>query len=251
MLTKIVRIYFSFHFYYIIFYDKLEIEIKMIEINEIFSDSDKRLALWCSNVVDTNDLAGMADDIIKNDIHLVSVPHDIVNLMWVYLEKSDVKILTRFIFEPRQKGLDSAVYDLAADIKNVCKKGANGVQIFIRMSDFESFIEKISVVRDDLFFAHDLYPIMDIQDIDVNNWQGIFQKLQDVRAKALVLTLREDMKNRSDFVGRVYGMLQQWNTDTELHFVLNNNFDRMEQVIRLVESEKPEFRDKLRFFLDY
>ena len=29
----------------------------MIEINEIFSDSDKRLAWWCESVSDTNDLA--------------------------------------------------------------------------------------------------------------------------------------------------------------------------------------------------
>ena len=59
------------------------------------------------------------------------------------------------------------------------------------------------------------------------------------------------MKNRSDFVGRVYSMLHNWNMDGELHFILNNNVDRMDQVIRLVESEKPELGDKLRFFLDY
>ena len=77
------------------------------------------------------------------------------------------------------------------------------------------------------------------------------QKLRDVRANALVLTLNEDMGNRSDFVGRIYGMLQHWNMDGELHFILNNNYDRMDQVIRLVASEKPELSDKLRFFLDY
>lgn len=223
----------------------------MIEINEVFSDSDKRLAWWCENAVDTNDLAKMADDIIQNDIHLISVPPEILPLIWAYLEKSHVKILTRFVFSPKQKNIDSDIYDLAANITNVCKKGANGVQIFVKMRDFDNFIEKISLVHNDLFFEHDLCLVMDVKDLDVNNWQTVFQKLRDVRANALALTLNEDTKNRSDFVGRVYGMLQNWESDCELHFILNNNFDRMDQVVRLVESEKPELSDRLRFFLDY
>lgn len=223
----------------------------MIEINEIFVDSDKRLALWCENVDDTNDLAGMAQDIIEGNIRLISVPTDIVFLIWAYLEKSNVKILSRFTFMPKQKNIDSDMYDLAADIKNICKKGASGVQIFVKMRDFERFTESISVVCNDLFFEHDLCLAMDISDIDVHDWSMIFKKLRDIRAKALVLTLQEDMKNRSDFVGRVYSMLKNWDMDGELHFILNNNFDRMDQVIRLVESEKPELSDKLRFFLDY
>jgi hypothetical protein len=223
----------------------------MIEINEIFSDSDKRLAWWCDGVEDTNDLAKMADDIIRNNIHLISVPPELVPLIWVYLEKSDVKILTRFVFAPLQKNSEKDMYDLAANITKVCKQGAAGVQVFIRMQHFEKFIEDVSSVRDDLFFGHDLCIAMDITDLDLQQWSMISQKLSDVRAKSLVLTLKEDMKNRSDFVGRIYGMLQNWKGDFELHLSLNNNFDRMDQVIRLVESEKPELSEKLRFFLDY
>ena len=223
----------------------------MIEMNEIFNDSDKRLALWCDNVNDTNDLAGMADYIIQSGIDMISVPPEIVYNIWTYLERAGIKIFTRFVFAPDRKNMDSCIYELAQNIKNICKKGANGVQIFMEMRDFEKFAEKISVVRDDLFFQHDLCVAMDIQDIDVHNWQNIFEKLRNLHAKALVLTLKEDMKNRSDFVGRVYGMLQNWDMDGELHFILNNNFDRMDQVIRLVESEKPELNEKLRFFLDY
>ena len=223
----------------------------MIEINEIFSDSDKRVAWWCDGVEDTNDLAKMADDVIKNDIHLMSVPSEIVSLLWVYLEKSDVKILTRFVFDSIQKNADSEMYDLAANITKVCKQGAGGVQVFVKMQNFEKFVDDISAVRDDLFFGHDLCIAMDIADIDINNWQKIFQKLREVRVNSLLLTLREDMKHRSDFVGRIYGMLDEWNGDFELHFALNNNFDRIDQVIRLVEIQRPELSDKLRFFLDY
>jgi len=223
----------------------------MIEINEIFSDSDKRVALWCEDVGDTNDLATMADYIIKSDVHFISVPFEIVPLIWVYLEKFKVQIYTRFDVSLNQKNIDADIYNLAANITSVCKKGADGIQLFVSQHDFESLVDKILPVRDDLFFGHDLSIALDIEDIDINNWGTLFQKLRDLRIKALVLTLNEDMKHRSDFVGRVYGMLQNWDIDCELHFILNNNFDRMDQVIRLVESEKPELSDKLHFFLDY
>jgi len=222
----------------------------MIEMNEIFSDSDKRLALWCDWVEDTADLAVLAENIIQENIHLISVPVENVPFMWMYLEKSNVKILTRFMFDTQQTDIDTAIYNLAAKITNILKKGANGVQIFVKMHDFDGFVEKISAVRDDLFFEHDLCVVMDVSDLDVNNWENIFQKLRDIRVNALGLTLREDMGNRSDFVGRIYGMLENWNMDGELHFILNNNVDRMDQVMRLVEIVKPELSDKLRFFLD-
>ena len=40
----------------------------MIEANEIFSDSDKRISLWCDSAPDTTDLAVLADGIIQNHI---------------------------------------------------------------------------------------------------------------------------------------------------------------------------------------
>jgi len=223
----------------------------MIEVNEIFSDSDSRLAFWCESVEDTNDLAMMADNIIEENINLISVTPGAVPFIWPYLEKAKVKILTRYIFNPLQKNIDSEIYDLAANISRVFKKGAGGIQIFIKMRDFERFVDSISVVRDDLFFKHDLSVGIDISDLDMNNLDNFFGKMREIRPDSLVLTLNEDMGNRSDFVGRVYALLHQWNTNSELHFILNNDYDRMDQVIRLVESERPELNDKLKFFLNY
>ena len=68
----------------------------MIEMDEIFSDSDKRVAIWCDEVADTNDLALMCENIINNDVHLISVPAEMVPNVWTYLEKRNVKIFTRF-----------------------------------------------------------------------------------------------------------------------------------------------------------
>ena len=224
---------------------------QMIEANEIFSDSDARVALWCGGAEDSNDLAVLADSIIENKVPLISVPSNIVSVLWTYLEKNNVKILARYYFEPINKNIDKDVSVLSENIVNVYKRGADGVQIFLKMRDFERFIDMLFVIRDDLFFGHDLCIMMDIQDIDVNNWDMVFQKLRDVRASVLGISLDEDMGNRSDFIGRIYGMLQKWDFDGDLHFVLKNNFDRIDQAIRLVESVRPELSEKIRFFLEY
>ena len=223
----------------------------MIEINEIFSDSDKRIALWCENMADTNDLAIMCDSVVNNGVNLISVPAEMVANVWTYLEKTNVKVLTRYDFNPATKNIDEDMYKLGANVTSVCKSGAGGVQIFIKMRDFEQFVNKLEIVRDDLFFGRDLCIVMDTEDIDINNLDFIFQKLRDIRVNALTFTLNEDMGNRSDFVGRIYALLQNFDFDGELHFILGNNFDRIDQVIRLTECLRPELNDKLRFFLDY
>lgn len=223
----------------------------MIEMDEIFSDSDKRIAIWCENVADTNDLAIMCEHVISNNVHLVSVPPAVVNDVWAYLEKSKVKILTRYSVNSNSKNVDSDMFKLGADIVSVCKNGASGVQLFIKMHDFELVINSLHVVRDDLFFEHDLSVVMDINDLDINNLGFVFQKLNEIRADSFALTLNEDAGNRSDFVGRVYTLLQQFDFKGELHFILGNNFDRIDQVIRLTEILRSELSDKLRFFLDY
>lgn len=220
----------------------------MIDMDEIFSDSDKRLAVWCDDVADTNDLAMLCDHVVSNNVHLISVPSEVVRDVWAYLEKNQVKILTRFDVD---SVADSDFYELGAKITSVCKNGANGVQLFVKMHDFAQFVDGLQTVRDDLFFGRDLCVAMDTEDLDINNLDFIFQKLKDIRTDSFVLTLNEDMGNRSDFVGRVYALLQQFDFGGELHFILGNNFDRIDQVVRLTECLRPELSDKLRFFLDY
>ena len=223
----------------------------MIEINEIFSDSDKRLGIWCEGGPDTNDLAIMCEHVVNNGVLLVSVPPEVVPDVWAYLEKKHVKILTRYRIDYVAKNIDSQMYELGAKITSVCKSGANGVQLFVKMHDLEPFLDVLRTVRDDLFFGHDLCVALDTEDLDINNLDFIFQKLREIRADALVLTLNEDTGNRSDFVGRIYALLQHFDFNGELHFILGNNFDRIDQVVRLTECLRPELSEKLRFFLDY
>ena len=164
----------------------------MIELNEIFSDSDKRIAFWCESVEDTNDLAIMCENIVNNNVKLISVPPIMVHNVWTYLEKKGVKILTRYDFSPLSKNIDSGMYELAEKITAVCKHGADGVQVFVKMHDFERFIDSLQIVRNDLFFGHDLCIGMDARDIDVNNLDSFFQRLRDVRANSLTITLNEE-----------------------------------------------------------
>ncbi len=223
----------------------------MIEINEIFSDSDKRIAVWCNGAEDTSDLAVLADNIVENQISLISVPADSLLFLWTCLEKTGVKMLTRYVFEGGNRDIDNDVSVMSENIVTMQRQGASGVQIFIKKRDFEHVIDLLSTIRDDLFFEHDLCIFLNIQEIGVDEWTAIFNKLREIRADSFGLLFNEDMGNRSDFIGRIYGMLDNWNFDGDLQFVFGNNFDRMDQVVRLVESMRPELSNKLHFFLEY
>ena len=171
--------------------------------------------------------------------------------MWTCLEKSGVKILTRYFFETSNRNIDNDISQLAENIMSVRRHGADGVQIFIKMRDFERVVDLLGTIRDDLFFEHDLCIVLNIQEISADEWQGVFNKLREIRADSFGILFNEDMGNRSDFIGRIYGMLDNWDFDGDLYFVMGNNFDRMDQVMRLVESMRPELYDKLHFFLEY
>ena len=56
------------------------------------------------------------------------------------------------------------------------------------------------------------------------------------------------MENRSDFIGRIYALLEQWNFNGELHFILLDNLDRVDQVVRLTEILQPDLISKTKFF---
>lgn len=222
----------------------------MITANEIFSDFDPRIALWCDDTRDTADIAVLANDIIENKISLVSVPSSIVSFIWTYLEKSKVKIFSRHYFETLNKNFDKDVSNLSEKIMADYKNGAHGIQLFIKIRDFDRLVNLLTVIRDDLFFEHDLCLVLDVEDLGVDNIDLIFRKLKDIRANAFGIRLSEDMGVRSDFIGRIYGILDKWDFDGDLHFMLKNNFERIDQSIRLIESLRPELVNRVHFFLE-
>jgi hypothetical protein len=94
---------------------------------------------------------------------------------------------------------------------------------------------------------------VDVAEIDSCDWEGLFQNLQKINASALTLTLNKDTGDKSDFVGRIYGMLESWNAENnfDLHFVLGQDFYRIEQVLRLIKSVKPELINNVKCFVNY
>ena len=221
----------------------------MIELNEIFFDDDKRVSLWCDDGGDTNDWAALANNIIENKVEIISLTPKMLPFMWTCLEKNKVKIFARYDFRSVHKDIDGDMFVLAENITTLCKNGANGIQLFIKMRDFERVLNSLQTVRDDLFFGHDLCVVMDISDIDVSNWDFVFQKLTDIGAHAFGISFKEDTGIRSDFIGRIYGMLQKFDFGGDLHFMFGNNAERIDQTIRLIESLQPGLMDKTHFFL--
>ena len=63
----------------------------------------------------------------------------------------------------------------------------------------------------------------------------------------------KDAGDKSDFVGRIYGMLNTWDADNkfDLHFAFGPNFMRIEQALRLVQSVRPELVGRLKFWVNY
>ena len=116
-----------------------------------------------------------------------------------------------------------------------------------------SLVEQTHVVRDDLFFNKQLSIGVDINEIDSSDWEKLFLNLQKINATELTLVLTKDMGDKSDFVGRIYGMLDSWFEDNRfgLHFVFGQNYLRMEQAFRLIKSVKPELIKNTKFFVNY
>ncbi len=224
----------------------------MISKNIIFDDFQQNTALWCNENVDSGELARVADVLIKQRISFVSVMPDMVAILWPWIENTNTRILSRFYLKDK-KITEEQISELTVNINNVFKNGADGAMVFLPCAALTSLVEQTHVVRGDLFFNKYLSVCVDVAEIDSCDWEGLFQNLQKINASALTLTLNKDTGDKSDFVGRIYGMLESWNAENnfDLHFVLGQDFYRIEQVLRLIKSVKPELINNVKCFVNY
>lgn len=224
----------------------------MIDIKEIFDNDDiaNKVSLWVGDDVDATDLVGASEYAVDMHVSTVSVVPKDVKTVWPWLEKANIKIMSRFY-------LDSAgartISDVAIDINSALKNGANGAQIILKLNDLERFVDSIISVRNDLFFNKDLSIGVDIFDVWPLDWNGVFDVLKKVQASSLLLIMSRDEREKSDFIGRIYAALNSWDADAnmELHVMLGESFSRATQVYRLVDANKPELLDKLKIFVSY
>ncbi len=223
----------------------------MIELNTIFKELGYRGAVWCGANMDAGDLARVTEFIVENDVDLISVAPDAIKIIWPWIEHAGVKIMSRFYLD-NKKITDNQIYDVTAQINTAFKSGATGAQVFLRYRALDMLVTQTHVIRDDLFFNRDLSIGLDLMEIDSNDWGDLFANLQKINASSVLFVLSKDLGNKSDFVGRIYGMLESWNVNNKfsLCFMFGADFMRIEQVVRLVESVRPELLDRLKFFVN-
>ncbi len=223
----------------------------MIDIHQVFENENvaKSVSLWLDADGDASDLAGAAEYAVNAHIGMLSVAPQNVPVVWPWVEKFNVKIIPRFFVE---NVLIDTMSGLGMSINSAFKQGADGAQVIVKLNDLEKFTDSLATVRDDLFFKKQLSVGFDVFEIWPLDWENVFAALNKLRATSLLLVLTTDAGDKSDFMGRIYGALENWDApDAELHIMLGNSFYRAEQVYRLVAKMKPELLDKLRFLVNY
>jgi hypothetical protein len=224
----------------------------MMDKKIIFDDFSNNLALWCGTGLDASELARVADVVMKRKLSVISVQPDSIKTIWPWIENVKTTMLARFYMSGK-KITEQQVSDVTEMINVALKNGADGAQIFLPYLALNSLVEQTHIVRDDMFFNKHLSIGLDINEIDTCDWKNLFESLQKINASSLVLILGKDIGDKSDFVGRIYGMLYAWDTENnfDLHFVLGHDFCRIEQVLRLIKSERPQLLNSARFFVSY
>lgn len=223
----------------------------IIQDNNISNDSELHDLLALSvDVCEPSELAGMVDWTVQNGIDLLSVLPDAVPIIWPWIENKKIKILNRFYITDIQ---DKTLFELAQDIKAGFKYGADGTQIFIKIDLLKEFTDSLVGIRCDLFFNHELDICFDIADVEPSEYGVMFDCLKRIGANSIGFVLKKDAGIHSDFVGRVFGLLNAWPDDLmcDVHFFTGENTERIHQTYRLVKSECPNLLDKIRFFIDY
>ena len=222
----------------------------MINNEEIFNEVRDNISLMCYDDCVGADLAAAMGLAITHKMKSVCVAPNQVADVWPWLEKTKIKIISRFYIDGAVN--DGFISDLSGKISASFRDGANGAMIFLRKRDLQKFVSGISNIRNDLFFNKSLNIAIDISEIDVFAWDELFRILQAVSADSLVLTFNNDTGDKSDFVGRVFAMLNTPRGDWggRVNFVLGQNAVRIDQTCRLIQRLLPETISKTEFFID-
>ena len=216
----------------------------------IFDELKDVAGFWCPSGADAGDLARVVEFVTEKKLNVISVVPDSVPTIWPWLEDRFVKIMTRF-YLPDKKVTETQISDITIRINNVFKQGAHGAQIFMPYDALADLVEQTHIIRDDLFFDKELSIGIDIGDVDVFEWEKLFEDLRKINASSVLFVFTKDTGKKSDFVGRIYAMLNAWSDDNkfDLHFAFGPNFMRIEQAWRLVECMKPVLIPRVKFFV--
>ncbi len=224
----------------------------MIEKKLLINDFEDCWALWCGINKESADLARAAEVVSENNLPMISVVPSAVPVIWPWLENFNTKIMARFYLS-EARITECAISDVVKKINLTFKQGANGAQVFLSYADIGAFVDYMHAIRDDLFFDKSLSIGLDLNEVGAFDWGDLFANLKKINANSLLLVFAKDMGNKSDFVGRIYAMLNAWGADNnfELHFVVGPDLMRIEQVLRLTEMMRPQLIKRIRFFVNF
>lgn len=223
----------------------------MIDTDDILEHIGAAAGIWCAADTDTPDLAAAADLVVARGLRDISVAPAAVPIVWPWLEHTNVQIAARFYLSPASRvATFDDVSDIAARINLAFKQGASVAQVFMRLVDVASFVQNLTPIRSDLFFNKDLVIGLNIGEIDASDWVELIENLNQIGA-SLLLVLPQDRGLKSDFVGRVYGVLdgpvEKFNG--ALHWYLGAGQSRAEQVVRLATAMQPQIMPRLKFWV--
>lgn len=224
----------------------------MIDKSMIFNMVGTNAGLWCGADMDATDLADAVHCADVQKLPMISVVPNMVQTVWPWVEDNNIKIMSRFYLDGR-KITEEQISDITVRINTSLRQGANGAQIFLSYGALAGLVEQTHVVRDDLFFNKDLSIGMDVGEIGPFDWGDVFANLQKINASSVIFVFTHDTGDKSDFVGRLYGMLNAWDAANKfsLQFAFGPNLLRIEQAMRLVQQMQPGLMGELRFWINF
>jgi hypothetical protein len=222
----------------------------MINLGHAFDDVSCARAIWIDAPDDdATDLAKIADAAIENGVQIISAPMSETEKLWPWLESSDIKIFNRFDFMADKNSVDG-MSGLAVTVMSAFRNGAAGAQIFVSRKNIKDFIEMILPIRNDLFFNHKLIVGLNLDDAQGPYWAATFDEIKKIEPDAVLLTAQGDVFDaKSDFVGRVYDMLMNWDLNCDLHIMFGKNMFRVCQTLRLAQKIRPNLVEKMHVFV--
>lgn len=224
----------------------------MIDKSMIFDLVGTKAGLWCGADMDATDLADAVHFADVQKLPVISVAPNMVQTVWPWVEGSNVKIMSRFYLDGK-KITEDKISDVTVRINTCLRQGADGAQVFLSYDALAGLVEQTHIVRDDLFFNKDLSIGMDVGEIGPFDWVGVFENLRKINASSVIFVFTHDTGDKSDFVGRIYGMLNAWDVANKfsLQFAFGPNLLRIEQTLRLVQRVRPNLMDGLRFWVNF
>lgn len=223
----------------------------MINSEYIFDDIDVMRAIWIDDdACEPSNLAKIVNFAIDENITIISAPPIATGQIWPWIEGQKIEIFNRFDFIAGADAI-SKMSELSKNISMAFKNGASGVQVFVQQQDMSDFVDMLTPVRDDLLFGHKFVLGMNIDEKIVPDWSSVFDAINKIKPDSLMIIAHGDTFDaRSDFVGRIYSMLNNWNVRVALWVCFGKNMLRVSQVLRLCQKMRPELVENMRVFID-